>query len=405
VASWASSATGLRSRLLWYCSRYFRPMRFHWWMHPQRPAPSRDPRYAWRLVREWLSAYPELWSRMVGRAREDRYSLAASIWRWSGCVCISLVIVVQMTRPSGFQHLREQADLSVIFMALMFVIVIARNRGASRVPQLMEFATALTSLAAVIVAIAQVHVAWQGRVLGYGFLLFGSARFAPKLRGMSGCAPESITGRMKWYLALWGLEMLAITMFAQAWSLTMPIRFRGDLPYPPVHGLLIVGVWVPALLAVVLIGWPAMKRLMMGGLTPTGADGRRRFFIRHLLGSLVLSSLVGAIALKPFGHPLLGSALGLIVGLVVSGIWEVFAYTNVVLRSRGPMIWGLGMFLIIAGIRGAVVGPSQPHAGPSELAAASLLWMGVWVEWRVLREVLGLKSAASRRTEAHVSRR
>jgi hypothetical protein len=194
-------------------------------------------------------------------------------------------------------------------------------------------------------------------------------------------------------------------MFAQAWSLTMPIRFRGDLSHPPVHGLLIVGVWVPAVLAVVLIGWPATKRLMRGGLTPTGADGRRRFLIRHLLSSLVLSSLIGAIALKPFGHPLLGSALGLMMGLVASGIWEIFVYTNVVLRGRGPAIGSIGLFLMAAGVRGAIIGPSQLHPVPAELAAVSLFWMGVWVEWRVLCEVLGLKRAASLRTEAHVSRR
>lgn len=155
-------------------------------------------------------------------------------------MCISLVIIVQMTTPGGIEHLREQADLSVIFLALIFVVAITRNQSASRIPRLMEFATALTSLAAVIVAIAEVHIAWQGRVLGYGFLLFGSAHLAPKIRGMSDRAPEAIAGRVKWYLALWGLEMLAIAMFAQAWSLTMPIRFRGDLVHPPVHGLLIV---------------------------------------------------------------------------------------------------------------------------------------------------------------------
>jgi hypothetical protein len=302
-----------------------------------------------------------------------------------------LVIVVQMTRPGGFQHLRDQADLSVIFMALMFVVVIARNQSASRIPRLMEFATALMSLAAVIVAIAQVRIGWQGRVLGYGFLLFGSAYLAPKLRGLSGRAPEPITGRVKWYLALWGFEMLAIAMFAQAWSLTMPIRFRGDLPHPPVHGLLIAGVWLSALLAVTLIGWPAAKRLMTGGVSPTGADGRRRFLIRHLLGSLVLCSVAGALVLKPLGDPLLGFALGLLVGFVACGVWEVFVYTNVVLRGPGPVIWGLGLFLVFAGVRGVVVGPSQTHPGPAELAATSLLWIGVWIERYVVREALGLK--------------
>jgi hypothetical protein len=301
------------------------------------------------------------------------------------------MIVVQMTTPDGFEHLREQADLSVIFLALIFLIAIARNQTASRIPRLMEFATALTALAAVVVAIAEVHIAWQGRVLGYGFLLFGSAHLAPKIRGMSDRAPEPITERIPWYLGLWGLELLAIAMFAQASSLTSPIRFRGDLPHPPVHGLLIVGVWLPALLAVALIGLPAMKRLTTGGLPHIGADGRRRFFVGHFLGSLILSGVAGTLALKPLGQPMLGWALGLMVGLVASGTWEVFVYKNVVLRGRGPVIWGLGLLLIFAGVRGAVVGPSQTHPGATELAAAILLWMGVWVERHVVREVLGLK--------------
>ena len=366
-------------------------MRFHWLMHSEPPEPSRDPRDAWLLIRQWLSKCTELWSRIVGRAKEDRYSLASAIWRWSACLCIGLVIVVQMTTPGGIEHLREQADLSVIFLALIFLVAIARNQSALRIPRLMEFATALTALAAVIVAIAEVHIAWQGRVLGYGFLLFGSAHLAPKICGMSDRAPEPIAERIRWYLGFWGLEMLAIAMFAQAWSLTMPIRFRGDLPHPPVHGVLIVGVWLPALLAVVLIGWPATKRLTTGGLPHIGADGRRRFFVGHFLGSLVLSGVAWALALKPLGQPMLGWALGLIVGLVASGAWEALVRSNALLRGPGPLIWGFGLFLIFAGVRGTVVGPSQTHPGAAELAAAILLCMGAWVEQHVVREVLGLK--------------
>ena len=146
------------------------------------------------------------------------------------------------------------------------------------------------------------------------------------------------------------------------------------------------------MLAVVLIGWPVAKRLMMGGLTPIGADGRRRFFVRHLLVSLVLSGLTGALALKPLGQPMLGWTLGLIVGLVASGAWEALVRSNALLRGPGPLIWGFGLFLIFAGVHGVIAAPSQAHTGPGELAAAILLWMGVWVEWRVAREVLGLKS-------------
>jgi hypothetical protein len=104
-----------------------------------------------------------------------------------------------------------------------------------------------------------------------------------------------------------------------------------------------------------------------------------------------LSSVAGALVLKPLGDPLLGFALGLLVGFAACGVWEVFVYTNVVLRGPGPVIWGLGLFLVFAGVRGVVVGPSQTHPGAAELAATSLLWMGVWIERYVVREALGLK--------------
>lgn len=148
-----------------------------------------------------------------------------------------------------------------------------------------------------------------------------------------------------------------------------------------------------------------MNRLATGPLPHIGADGRRRFFVGHFLGSLVLSGVAGTFALKPLGQPMLGWAPGLMVGLVASGVWEVFVYKNVVLRGRGPVAWGLGLLLIFAGVRGAVVGPSQTHPGPAEVAAAILLLMGVWVERHVVCEALGLKVAAGGRTETQASRR
>jgi hypothetical protein len=102
---------------------------------------------------------------------------------------------------------------------------------------------------------------------------------------------------------------------------------------------------------------------------------------------------------------MLGWALGLMVGLVASGVWEVFVYKNVVLRGRGPLTWGLGLLSIFAGVRGAVVAPSQTHPGAAELAAAILLCMGVWVERYVVREVLGLKGRGRSAHGAQASRR
>jgi hypothetical protein len=107
------------------------------------------------------------------------------------------------------------------------------------------------------------------------------------------------------------------------------------------------------------------------------------------VGTLVLSTGGGALALKPLGHLTLGWSLGLIVGLVVIAGWEVMVSTNVVLRGPGPVIWGLGLLFVAAGVRSAVIGPSQSHPASAELAAALLVWLGLWMERRVLQEVLG----------------
>jgi hypothetical protein len=42
-----------------------------------------------------------------------------------------------------------------------------------------------------------------------------------------------------------------------------------------------------------------------------------------------------------------------------------------------------------AGVHGAIIGLSQSHPASAELAAAILIWLGLWIERRALREVLG----------------
>jgi hypothetical protein len=335
------------------------------------------------------------------KMRSGIYRFAETVWILAAFVCLFSVVVGELGQPGGAKHLLDLSFVPAVFLAFRYVLLAGSSDGSSddSLRRLMKNAPELGGFVAVVVGAFELHLAWEGRVLGYVFLLLAAARFAPKLRGISRRAPEPITERVRWYLALWGFGMLTITMFAQAWSLTMPqawsltmlIRFQEDLPHPPVHGVLIVGVWFPAVLAVVLIGWPVAKRLTTGRLTPIGADGRRRFFVRHLLVSLVLSGLAGALALKPLGQPMLGWTLGLIVGLVASGAWEAVVRSNSLLRGPGPLVWGLGLFLIFAGVHEAIAAPGQTHTGPAELAAAITLSMGAWVEWHVVREVLGLK--------------
>lgn len=174
----------------------------------------------------------------------------------------------------------------------------------------MGIAPGLCALAAAVVEMAQMHIAWQGRSLGYGLLMFVAAGLAPQIRGMSDRAPEPLGARMKWYMSLVGLAVLTIATVTSAWSLTVPIGLGGDLAHPPARGLLFLIVWATAVLAVGLIGWPAAKRLVTGGLSPIAADGKSRFLIGHVVGTLLLSTGAGALVLKPLGHPMLGWSLG-----------------------------------------------------------------------------------------------
>lgn len=77
-----------------------------------------------------------------------------------------------------------------------------------------------------------------------------------------------------------------------AWSLAMPTGLGGDPAHPPARGLVILAVWPAAVLGLVLIGWPAAKRLLKGGLSPITADGERRLLLSRVLGTLGLGAAV-----------------------------------------------------------------------------------------------------------------
>ena len=143
---------------------------------------------------------------------------------------------------------------------------------------------------------------------------------------------------MKWYVGVLSQGALTLLIVTSAWSLAMPTELGGDPAHPPAQGLVILTVWPAAVLALVLIGWPAANRLLKGGLSPIAADGERRLLLTRVLGTL-----------------------------------------------------GLGLLFIASGVRGAVVGPSQSHPASAELAAAILIWLGFWIERRLLRKVVGAR--------------
>lgn len=284
-------------------------MRFHSLMYLQPPETSRDP-----------------------------YPRAERLWTWTGVVFFSWPILADIARPRGIGELREAGTFYMMFMAIAAAIVLAWKRDDAARSRWMGIAGGLSVSAAAVAELFELHIVWQGRVLGYAFLLFAAAHFGPKVRGMSDRAPEPAIARVKWYTGVLGLEGLAITMVASAWSLAMPTGLGGDPAHPPDQGLVILAVWPAAVLGLVLIGWPAAKRLLKGGRSPNGAD--REYW-------LLLSRVVGTL--------------------------------------------GLGLLVTAAGVRGAVIGPSQSHPGSAELAAAILIWLGYWIERRAVREVLGMR--------------
>ena len=278
-------------------------------MHLQPPKPSRDP-----------------------------YARAVSLWVCTGVVFFAWPILAEITRPDGAQQLRDVGELPVVFMAIAAVIVVAWKRDDAVSSGWMGIAAGLSASVAAVAALAQLHVAWQGREFGYAFLLFVAAYFGPKIRGMSNHAPEPLVARMKWYMGVLGQGALTILMVTSAWSLAMPTGLGGDPAHPPARGLVILAVWPAAVLALVLIGWPAAKRLLKGGLSPIAANGERRLLLSRVVGTL-----------------------------------------------------GLGLLFIASGVHGAVIGPDQSHPVSAELAAGILIWLGFWIERRVVREVLGLR--------------
>jgi hypothetical protein len=135
-----------------------------------------------------------------------------------------------------------------------------------------------------------------------------------------------------------GQGALTILIVTSAWSLAMPTGLGGDPAHPPARVLVIVAVWPAAMLGLVLIGWPASKRLLKGGHSPIATDWERRLLFSRVIGT-----------------------------------------------------FGLGLLFIAAGVHGAVIGPTQSHPASAELAAAILIWLGFWIERRVVREVLGMR--------------
>ncbi len=251
--------------------------------------------------------------------------------------CWPILADIACLRGTG--ELREVGPLSDLFMAIAVVVVVAWKRDDSARSRWMGVAAALSAVAGAVALVAHLHIAWQGRVLGYAFLLFVAAHFGPKIRDMSDSAPEPLVARMKWYMGVLGRGALTILIVTSAWSLAMPTGLGGDPAHPPARGLVFLAVWPGAVLGLVIIGWPAAKRLLKGGLSPIAADGERRLLLSRVVGTL-----------------------------------------------------GLGLLFIAAGVHGAVIGPSQSHPASAELATGILIWLGFWIERRVVREVLGLFS-------------
>jgi len=195
-------------------------------------------------------------------------------------------ILVEVVRLYRIGELREAGTFWVMFMAVAALIVVAWKRDDAARSLWMGIAAGLCASAAAVAQLAQLHVPWQGRVLGYAFLLFVAAHFGPKIRGMGDCAPQRLGARMKWHMRVFGLEALTIAIVTSAWSLAMPTGLGGDPAHPPAGGLLFVIVWAAA------------KRLATGGPSPITADGKRTLLLGRLVGTSGLGLLFMAAGIR-----------------------------------------------------------------------------------------------------------
>jgi len=195
----------------------------------------------------------------------DPYPRAAKLWACTAVVFFAWPILAEITRPGGIQQLGDVGELSIVFMAISAMIVVAWKvawkRDDAVSSRWMGIAAGLSTSAAVVAALAQLHVAWQGRELGYASLMFVAACFGQKIRGMSDRAPEPLVARMKWYMGVLGQGALTILIVTSAWSLAMPTGLGGDPAHPPGRGLVFLIVWATAVPAMALIGRPAAKRM------------------------------------------------------------------------------------------------------------------------------------------------
>ncbi|HTC60162.1 MAG TPA: hypothetical protein VK691_08585 [Solirubrobacteraceae bacterium] len=199
--------------------------------------------------------------RQAPKPSHDPYPRAAKLWMWTGVVFFSWPILADVARSHRTGALMELGTFWAAFMAIAAVIVVVWKRDDATRSRWMGIAGGLSASAAAVVVLAHLHVAWQGRELGYAFLLFVAAQFGPKIRGMSDRAPEPLAARTKWYMGVVGQGALAIVMVTSAWSLALPTGLGGDPAHPPAQGLVFLIVWATAAPAIALIGWPAAKRL------------------------------------------------------------------------------------------------------------------------------------------------
>jgi hypothetical protein len=167
----------------------------------------------------------------------DPYPGAAKLWMWTGAVFFSWPILADVARPHSVGDLQEVATFWATCMAIAAVVVVAWKTDDAARSRWMSIAGGLSASAAAVAALAQRHVAWQGREFGYAFLLFAAAHFGPKIRRMSDHAPEPLVARMKWYMGVFGQAAMVILMVTSAWSLAMPTGLGGDPAHPPARGL------------------------------------------------------------------------------------------------------------------------------------------------------------------------
>jgi hypothetical protein len=105
----------------------------------------------------------------VTRVRDGIRRFAKTVWILAALVCLFSVVVGELRQPGGSEHLLDLSFVPAVFLAFRYVLLVGSGDDALQIRRLIASAPELGGFVAVVVGAYELHLAWQGRVLGTRF--------------------------------------------------------------------------------------------------------------------------------------------------------------------------------------------------------------------------------------------